>query len=267
MSNYMATHNCTCPSNNNTVLPDCVSNRTQAAPQARSSQAVVSAPQVHHVDPVKAAFIQTMQQAINGNPEATAAINRKKQEIQQANTALAVESQQQEENHMVQSARTAQARRDQKAADLLANTVGVPKEGNMSGLVRGLPASQQILPTSLEENASVAGQGFDTKGPLMADPVKQLPMPKPFDPRNTEVKDIPPERRTPAVDKLLEHREELRQKETELDKELAKAPPGSQDWIDKTDAKSKMHGDENWDTFNISEELRKDDVAPPPAQN
>ena len=38
----------------------------------------------------------------------------------------------QEEDHMVQSARTAQARRNLKAADLLANTVGVPKEGNMS---------------------------------------------------------------------------------------------------------------------------------------
>jgi hypothetical protein len=97
----------------------------------------------------------------------------------------------------------------------------------------------------------------------MAKPVKQPPMPpKPFDPRDTEASNIPPERRPPAINKMLEHREEVRKEETKLREELATAPPNSQAWIDKSLAVDKLHKDELWDTFSIGEELRS---APPPS--
>ncbi|PSH05217.1 MAG: hypothetical protein CXZ00_03430 [Acidobacteria bacterium] len=206
---------------------------------------------------------------VNGDPAVKAAVNRKKEEIQQANIALALEQQQQQESRMLHTARTAQERRDQKISELSANTVGVPKDtGDMSGLIRGLPASQQPLETSLEEHAAVARGGFDDRGPLMAEPVKQPPKPsKPFDPRNTEAKDIPKERRTPEIDKLLEHRDELRRKEAELRKELETTPPGSQAWIDKSVAADKLHGEGNWDTYNISEGLRNNSAGIPSTAN
>ncbi len=214
---------------------------------------------------------QTINNIVNGNPEVTAAVNRKIEEIQRANSALAIEQQREQENRMVQNARTAQERRDQKIADLYAHTVGVPKDsGDMSGLVKGLPANKQPLVTSLEENEAVARQGFDTPGPLMADQTRLKQPPKaskPFDPRNTEANDIPKERRTPAIDKLLEHREDLRKKEAELRKELETTPAGSQAWIDKSAAADKFHIEDNWDTFSISEELRRTPATTPSAKN
>ena len=211
---------------------------------------------------------QGLENAMNSGGQSYEQQSQHQMQQARAQEEVALAAQQQDHEILAKGARSGQEQRDKKIAELSAQLAGPPKTGgDMSGLVAGLPAGKQPLDTELERLKTEGGSGWDTKGKLLGEKPKEPPKPTLFDPSKTEAKDIPKERRTPEVNKWLDEREDLRKERAKLEQEQAVIDKQDTVTITKKQIEiDKVRNKENFCSFELTEELRKQPAVTPEAQ-
>jgi DNA mismatch repair ATPase MutL len=230
--------------------------------ETRQQQTYSPAPRVvHHHKPsaTQTAVYKGLKDSLNNmstvNPQALQQMHQKQlQNAQHLQEAQQLQ-QQDEEARRNKAAHDALLEKSRLARDLAGNLQGMPgASGDLSGLVPGLPASQQPLNTDLEALRAGAGSGFDTGGKFMvkqapAQPPKvSAPTPEPLtaaQQRELKLQKLAAEGKlSDSMRDMLKERDATRAKKQELQQEL-----------DGLYSKGKLSPDETVKAVNLQQDI------------